>query len=241
MNHCMFCGQPFYDGDAHVCAETSGFDKPARQDGGGWKAAVGAAKRTDYRRMLELLRNPQLAEELEPGRDWIYGAAGLAAAMLGFLLWGWMAGTRIEAMLDGLFGGFAGLADMTGASGAIRSLLTGKLFRLALISLVSLFLALWLAGSWLGARRPPLRALLTVIGGSQYLFAVAFVAAGLLAFADLRISFFILAVALLTALATNVAAGMELAGVPRSRRFAFAGCAIAAYAALMTFLSFPAM
>ncbi|MFC4811867.1 hypothetical protein [Paenibacillus sp. GCM10023250] len=240
MNQCMFCGQPLRRGRA--CLRGDIGLRQARPAGRRrLENGRQGFKRMDYRRMLELLRNPQRAEELEPDRDWIYGAAGLAAARLGFLLWGWMVGTKLEAMLGGLFGGFAGLASMTGATDAIGSLLAGKLFRLALISLVSLFLALWLAGSWLGARRPPLRALLTVIGGSQYLFAASFVAAGLMAFAALRLSFFLLAVALLTALATNVAAGMELAGVARSRRFAFAGSAIAAYALLMALLSFPVM
>ena len=117
--------------------------------------------------MLALLKNPQQAENLQPGKDWIYGAIGLVASILGFMIWVWMIGRKIDLMFGGLFGGFGGLTDLGDASGTIGSMLTGRLFVLAVISLVSLLGTLWLVGSWQGGRKLSVRELATYVGGAN--------------------------------------------------------------------------
>ncbi|NBD26804.1 hypothetical protein [Paenibacillus glycinis] len=239
MNYCMQCGQETIDGEVHACQETAaasaGFGSARNRGNPGLPGA--AAFKVDVHRMLALVRNPQHAENLQPGKDWIYGAIGLVASILGFMIWVWMIGKKIDSLFGGWFGGFGGLTDVWDTSGTIGSMLTGRLFVLAVISLASLLTTLWLVGSWQGGRKLSVRELATYVGGAQYTFAAGFVVAGMLAFVNMGLSFAALSIVLLSALAMNLLAGLEIARVSRERRFSFIGSSIAVYVIIVALLS----
>ncbi|WP_127534418.1 hypothetical protein [Paenibacillus kobensis] len=237
MNYCTQCGQKRVEGEGHVCQEIAAAHSGESLVGkSGSNAVSNTIKQVDHHVIYALLKSPQRAASLQPDRDLIYGILGLAASIVGFMIWVWMVGKKLSSLFDDIFG-FNSFLEIGSASSKITSILTGKLFGLAMISIVVIVAALWLIGNWTGRRKLTVKELVTYFGGSQYSFGAGFIIAGLGTIISLRVSIILVVINLLAALVMNLMFVSELAEVSRERRLTFVVSSIAVYFILSAILA----
>ncbi|MWC30709.1 hypothetical protein [Paenibacillus sp. MMS18-CY102] len=255
MSFCTQCGMRIVEGEAHACQQTAAGSEnawngsggaagaPRGSNQGGFQAVTDLTKQIDTNVIVDLLKNPQKSLQLQPAKDLIYGVLGIVASLLGFMIWAWIIGKKIDSLLGdmfgGLFGGLSDFEDLTDYSGgsSIGSAITGKLIVLAIISLIALIGSLWALGNWKGERKLTFKDAVTHLGAAQYTFGAGFVLAGLCSFINLRIAFIVLSVNLLTALVTTVMHAIALWQVREDRKLTVVGLSVALYLALVALLS----
>ncbi|MFB9277989.1 hypothetical protein [Cohnella cellulosilytica] len=181
----------------------------------------------DPKKLAELLKNPTASLQLQPQTDWIYGALGAAAGVVGFVLWNWLFQEAIKTKL-GIFGAWGGLAigNLFGVSVPAKFLLLG------LFSIVLLAGSLTLIGNWRGARKRDWREAAAYLGGTQWLFGAAWIVSGLLAFVSLQLSMLLGLFLLLVNLVLLVGLAQDLHEVGRERKFLYITYSLAAYSLL---------
>ncbi|XID95671.1 hypothetical protein ACF3MZ_14620 [Paenibacillaceae bacterium WGS1546] len=181
----------------------------------------------DGRRLLELLQNPAAALKLQPRKEWIYGAIGAAAGVIGFVVWIGL----FQAALRQAFNAFGGLGNLF--LGGVLGNVSGRGLLISILSLAILVGALTLIGNWRGARKRDWLEALSYYGGTQLLFGAVWVAAGLLAFLSLQLSTLIGAIALLINLLLLVGQAVDLHEVGPERKFLYIVYSVSAYALLL--------
>ncbi|WP_372632085.1 hypothetical protein [Cohnella sp.] len=194
-------------------------------------AAAGPASplaAVDGQKLLALLRNPSAAQKLKPQTEWIYGAIGAAAGVIGFVLWNWLFLEAVKAKL-GLFQAFGSLF-ITGVLGIASP---GKFLLLGLFSIALLIGSLTLVGNWQGARKRDWREAVADLGGTQLAFGAGWLVSGLLAFVSLQLSTLVGAFLLLVNLVLLVGQAEHAHEVGRERRFLYIVYSLAAYLLLL--------
>ncbi|EFM10842.1 hypothetical protein PaecuDRAFT_2089 [Paenibacillus curdlanolyticus YK9] len=257
MSFCTQCGMRVIEGEAHACQQAAAGAEnqtwngaggaagaPHRSNqGGGFQSVAQLSKQIDTSVIVSLLKNPQQALKLQPAKDFIYGVLGVAASLLGFLIWAWIFGQKMESLLGdlfgGLFGGFSDFDDLGDYSdgSSIGAAITGKLIVLGIISIIALFGSLWVVGNWKGERKHAFKDAITYLGAAQYTFGAGFVLAGVCSFINLRIAFIVLSVNLLTVLVTTVMHAVALWQVREDRRLTVVGLSVGLYLVLVALLS----
>jgi len=176
----------------------------------------------DTQKLLELLKNPSASLKLEPTKDWIYGAIGAGAGVIGFVLWTWLYQSAFKARLSlfDVLGGFVLVAP-------------GRLFVIGLFSIALLIGSLTLFGNWQGSRKRDWKEAVAHLGGTQLIFGAGWIASGLIAFLSLQLSMLIGAVLLLINLVMLVGQAEDLHGVSRERRFLYIVYTISCYLLLL--------
>jgi len=194
-------------------------------------AAAGPASplaAVDGQKLLALLRNPSAAQKLQPQTEWIYGAIGAAAGVIGFVLWNWLFLEAVKAKL-GLFQAFGSLF-ITGVLGIASP---GKFLLLGLFSIALLIGSLTLVGNWQGARKRDWREAVAHLGGTQLAFGAGWLVSGLLAFVSLQLSTLVGAFLLLVNLVLLVGQAEHAHEVGREHRFLYIVYSLAAYLLLL--------
>lgn len=182
----------------------------------------------DGQKLLALLRNPSAAQKLQPQTEWIYGAIGAAAGVIGFVLWNWLFLEAVKAKL-GLFQAFGSLF-ITGVLGIASP---GKFLLLGLFSIALLIGSLTLVGNWQGARKRDWQEAVAYLGGTQLAFGAGWLVSGLLAFVSLQLSTLVGAFLLLVNLVLLVGQAEDAHEVGRERRFLYIVYSLAAYLLLL--------
>jgi hypothetical protein len=230
MLFCTMCGQELKEGEIHICANNSGAENKQGRNSIG-KDISALASQIDKNLILELLKNPLVGLRLDPAKDIKYGIIGLAASIIGFLIWAVLISAKIGNIVDGLFGGFG---IMGGSS--LGSQFIGKLILIGILSIISLLVSVWAIGNWRGNRKIKWIEITTRIGGMQLSFGAGFVIAGILGLFSLLLSFLAIAIVLFTNLITTVLGGNELYEVENNHRFSFIALIASTYLILFYIL-----
>ncbi|MFX3632912.1 MAG: hypothetical protein ACE3L7_02730 [Candidatus Pristimantibacillus sp.] len=184
-------------------------------------------KQVDKNIILRLLKNPFESMALNPSKDLVYGVIGIAAAIIGFLIWALLIGGKLESIFYGMLG-FGGLASF-GDKGSIATALFGKMFLVAIISNIALLAAIWGIGQWKGDQKQSLKALVTHIGAIHYIAGAGFIIAGILALMSLKLSLLVLLISLLSALMLSIHAAIDLFKVEQNRQALYMILSVSAY------------
>jgi len=179
-------------------------------------------KQVERNKLIALLRNPLSSLQLT-AKEWIYGALGLAASFVGYLIWVLILGKKITGFIYSAIP-FGGLFAPNSLTFAIFS----RMFLLGLLSLVALLGALWLAGWWRSGMQPGWKLFVIRIGGIQYIAGAGFLLSGLLSF-HFTLSMLTLMITLLTTLALSLQGGLEASGISKEKTASYLIAAITLY------------
>ncbi|MBP1995995.1 hypothetical protein [Paenibacillus eucommiae] len=199
-----------------------------------------SVKQVDRNVILRLLKNPLEGMKLSSSTDFGYGVVGIAAAVVGFLVWVLFMGSAMNSMLFGMFGfggGFGGFADLMETKRSVSAAIFGRMFLISLISAASFLAALWFIGLWRGGRRLSIKQFITQIGAMQFVVGAGFVAAGLIALMSIKLSFLVVTVTLLSTLVLSVIAASDMFQIAKERLASFVIFSVAAYLLLVSLLS----
>lgn len=174
-------------------------------------------QKVDRGTVVRLLQNPFSGLQLDPAKDFVYGLLGLAASLIGFLIWALLVGQ-----------GFGNLFTF-GVFGLIDGKITGRIFLIGLISLISLICSMWISGLWQGRNRQDIMAVVCRLGSMQTAGGAGFVIAGILALVSLRLSFVAYGITALVTLIVTVMGALELFDIAPERRFSFIGISVSLY------------
>jgi hypothetical protein len=180
-------------------------------------------------KLIDLLRNPSSALNLQPQKDWMYGAIGAIVGVIGFFFWIWCFQEAIKQKLFSVLGNLF-LYSILGMA------TPGKYFLIGLFSVVLLVGTLTVLGNWQGARKRNWMEVVTLQGSSQLLFGAVWIVSGLLAFMSLQLSMLLGAAALLINLLLLVAQAQDFHEVSRERRFLYIVYAMGIYMLLLFFV-----
>ncbi|QGQ96137.1 hypothetical protein EHS13_15265 [Paenibacillus psychroresistens] len=216
MVFCTMCGQELKADEVHICANNSG---SATKRGGSslGKDISALASQIDKNLVLELLKNPLVGLRLDPVKDIKYGIIGLAASIIGFIIWAVLISHKIGNIVNGLFGGFS----MLMGESSLGSQLIGKLILIGILSIISLMVSVWGIGNWRGNRKINWAEIITRIGSMQLSFGAGFLITGILGLFSLYLSFLAIAIVAFTNLIITVLGGNELYEVEKDHRFLF--------------------
>ncbi|TVX97986.1 hypothetical protein [Cohnella terricola] len=179
-------------------------------------------------KLLELLKNPSEALKLQPQKDWIYGAIGAAAGVVGFFFWIWFFQEAIRGKYD-FFAGFGNLFRYS-----VMVLATpGKYLLLGVFSIALLVGTLGAVGNWQGARKRNWMEAVTFQGSTQLLFGAGWILSGVIAFLSLQLSMLLGVIILLISLLLLVSQATDLHEVSREKRFLFFVYSISIYLVLL--------
>ncbi|REK74977.1 hypothetical protein [Paenibacillus paeoniae] len=182
-------------------------------------------KNVERNKLLTLLKNPLESLQLTT-KEWIYGALGLAASFVGYLVWVMILGSKITGLFYNAMP-FGKLFAPSSLSFAIFS----RMFLLGLLSLVALLAALWLAGWWRSGVQPAWKLFVIRMGGIQYITGAGFLLAGILSF-HFTLSMIVLAITLLSTLALSLQGGLEVSGISKERTASYLVVSITLYVIL---------
>jgi len=179
-------------------------------------------------KLLELLKNPSAALKLQPEKDWVYGAIGAAAGVLGFFFWVWAFQEAIKSKLD-IFSGIGNLFlyGMLGLATPAKYLILG-IFSIALLAAT-----LGAVGNWQGARKRNWMEAVAFQGSTQLLFGAGWLISGVIAFISLQLSMLLGAIVMLINLLLLVSQATELHEVGRDKRFMYFVYSISIYLLLL--------
>lgn len=178
------------------------------------------------RSMLALLRNPSAALALRGAQDLPLGVLGAAASVLGFYIWVLAAQNRIGHALSFFSSLFMG--NLLSAGLAFRLLV------LALLSLISLTVALSAVGNRLGARKRSWIEIVTHQGGSQLMFGTGYLVSAAVAFLSVKLSFALTGGLLILSLLLLAVHALELHEVERGHNFAYISLSVVLYVILFS-------
>ncbi len=185
-------------------------------------------RRLDGTIILNMLKNPMDSMYLNAGNDFVYGMIGIAASIIGFLLWISVVMNKVAFGLFGIISG-KGLINHT----------FGHMFMLTLLSNVALVGSLWLVGRWLGSEKKSFKAIITRAGATQFIIAAGLIAAGIIALVTVKLSAVLAVIALISSFVMAIVLTMELCQVALEKRAYFMISVIAMYVIL--FVSFTAI
>lgn len=198
-----------------------------------------SVKQVDKNVIIRLLTNPLESMNLHSTKDLIYGVLGIAAAIIGFLIWAMFIGNKVESVIMRAFGfgGISSFADLFETHRSISAAVYGKMFLIAILSSASLLAAIWSIGSWKGGQRLSIKSLITHIGAMQYIAGAGFIISGILALMSFKLSIFVLTVTLLSTLILSITGAMDLYQVAKEHRALYIVCTISAYLVLFVLLA----
>jgi|GEM_PF-590520 hypothetical protein len=238
MSFCVHCGMRLAEGEAHACQQAAaglstgdhngekGASRPPQS--GNYQSALAAVNQIDRNLVVDLVRNPLKALQLQPAKDLVYGLLGFAASLVGFILWAWMFGKKLDSMLNGIFGVSSDFGDWF-ETPSVSSAIIGRLIATGILSIISLLAAVWAINAWQGERKVTIKELTTHLGAAQYVFGAGFIVAGICGFISLRIAALVMAINLMTALVTNLVLVMDLSQTRQERKVMFIALSLAAY------------
>ncbi|WP_194541415.1 hypothetical protein [Paenibacillus sp. JZ16] len=235
MAFCTHCGNELTDGVAHQCVDdiaanpkkyTAAATEPEQERGASSSSGASAAKaastiQVDGQVLLKLLKNPMSALNMRGDQTGlIYGLIGMASSIIGF----WLFGLGIKQVFYSGLGMVSALLSNFGMGS--RALLLG------LFSTVILLGSFWFTGNMITKQKLDLKEFIAKIGSFQLPFGAALIVSGLISFMSLKLAFLILVFALMTGLAANSAAIIELYRIGSNQWIKFLGVAIGIYVLL---------
>lgn len=197
-----------------------------------------SVKGIDKNVIVRLLKNPLESLNLNGSKDLVYGALGIAAAIIGFLIWTLFVGNRLENIIMRAFGfgGISNIMDLLDRRSSISAAIFGKMILISILSSASLLGAIWSIGYWKGGQRLSIKALITHIGAMQYITGAGFILSGILALMSFKLSIFVLLLSLLSSLVLSITGATELFQVAKERRALYMILTISAYLLLFMVL-----
>ncbi|RAR45952.1 hypothetical protein [Paenibacillus sp. MDMC362] len=235
MAFCTHCGNKLTEGVAHQCVDdiaanpmkyTAAATEPEQEHGASSSSGASDAKtastiQVDGQVLLKLLKNPMSALNMRGDQTGlIYGMIGMASSVIGF----WLFGLGIKQMFYSGLGMVSALLSNFGMGS--RALLLG------LFSTVILLGSFWFAGNMVTKQKLDWKEFIAKIGSFQLPFGAALIISGLISFMSLKLAFLILVFALMTGLAANSAAIIELYRIGSRQWMKFLGIAIGIYVLL---------
>ncbi|MGC6590498.1 hypothetical protein ACPV3A_37005 [Paenibacillus sp. Dod16] len=235
MAFCTHCGNELTDGVAHQCVDdtaanpkkyTAAATEPEQERGASSSSGASAAKaastiQVDGQVLLKLLKNPMSALNMRGDQTGlIYGLIGMASSIIGF----WLFGLGIKQVFYSGLGMVSALLSNFGMGS--RALLLG------LFSTIILLGSFWFTGNMITKQKLDLKEFIAKIGSFQLPFGAALIVSGLISFMSLKLAFLILVFALMTGLAANSAAIIELYRIGSNQWIKFLGVAIGIYVLL---------
>lgn len=184
----------------------------------------------DIQLIIKLLKNPFEALKLDEKRDILYGLIGIGASLVGYIVLVLM----FSNYLKGIF--LNPLAALTGV-GAGMGPFIGKMILLGILSLLSLFVSLWLISWWQGEERQSIQGLITKLGAMQYMSGAGFIIAGLLALMTIKLAFAVLLIVLISTLIFSVQAAFRLYKVKEERSALYIISSVGGYFIVMLILT----
>jgi len=251
MGFCTNCGRQLIQGQLHVCGAEAEREVPVERhiaasssaasgnnegaENGVSRVLTDTMKQVDGHVILKLLKNPQAGLLLNPGKDFIYGVLGIAASIVGFLLWGWMVGIRINDMFSPSlnFGGLSGLDGFQVKPSSMVGTVVGKVFLTGIGSMAAFLASIWLIGSWRGERKLSIKSFVTHAGSMHYASGAGFVLAGVVGLMNIKLSIFLLVINLLIMLLLSYVTAIELFGIAKVRQLSFIASAVLLYGLLV--------
>ncbi|WP_172254027.1 hypothetical protein [Saccharibacillus deserti] len=245
MSFCTKCGSPIQEGETHICQPPASspppptsaplYDSQQPQTGQQQPYAPGDAGTKDYGTLVKgelskfekgtllgLLKNPMSALHMHGESDLRYGLMGLAASLIGFMLWAWSFKRNLVHTMFELMGGGSPSEwrDAYSEAGEQFNIIS-PLFVVGLVSLAALIGGAILLGSWLGTHKVSGKESLTKLGSVQLAAGAGFIACALMMFVSMRLGLLLLAVVMLSALALTMFASAQLFRVSAERILPF--------------------
>lgn len=232
MAYCIHCGNELRDGVTHQCVnDTSGNPmkytaaaaepeqgRPDSEAAGAPHAKTSSAVQVDGQVLLNLLKNPMSALNMRGDQTgMLYGIIGMASSIIGF----WLFGLGIKQMFYSGLGMMSALISDFGMGS--RALLLG------LFSTVILLGSFWFTGNMVTKQKLDMKEFIAKMGSFQLPFGAALILSGFISFMSLKLAFLILVLALMTGLAANSAAVIELYRMGSSQWIKFLGVALGIY------------
>ncbi|MCV4234879.1 hypothetical protein OHJ21_27260 [Virgibacillus sp. LDC1] len=192
--------------------------RPDSESAGAPHAKTSSAVQVDGQVLLNLLKNPMSALNMRGDQTgMLYGIIGMASSIIGF----WLFGLGIKQMFYSGLGMMSALiSDFSMGS---RALLLG------LFSTVILLGSFWFTGNMVTKQKLDMKEFIAKMGSFQLPFGAALILSGLISFMSLKLAFLILVLALMTGLAANSAAVIELYRMGSSQWIKFLGVALGIY------------
>ncbi|WP_172195872.1 hypothetical protein [Saccharibacillus qingshengii] len=247
MLFCTNCGNPIKEGETHVCpaapASSTGLPSssspspapnpipssepipahtPPSSAGSTAKdygtLVKGELSKFEKGTLLGLLKNPMSALQLRGETDLRYGLMGLAASLIGYMLWAWSFKRNLLHTLFEMSGGGSSSEWRDGYSEISKQFaILSPLFVIGLVSLIALIVGALGLGSWLGTNKISGKEALAKLGSVQLAIGAGFLACALMMFVSLRLGLLLLIVALLSAWALTLLASVQLFRVSSER------------------------
>ncbi|MGE7826037.1 hypothetical protein [Paenibacillus sp. NPDC093718] len=174
-------------------------ERGASSSSGASDAKTASTVQVDGQVLLKLLKNPMSALNMRGDQTGlIYGLIGMASSIIGF----WLFGLGFRQLIYSGLGMVSALLSNFGMGS--RALLLG------LFSTVILLGSFWFTGNMVTKQKLDLKEFIAKIGSFQLPFGAALIVSGLISFMSLKLAFLILVFALMTGLAANSAAVIEL-------------------------------
>lgn len=239
MAFCTHCGSELKEGVVHQCmkehtasqteaaaAVEPGPERNTSAQNGASVAQTASSVQFDGQVLLNLLKNPMSALNLRGDQTGlIYGLIGIVSSILGF----WLFGLGIR----NLFYSGWGMMSLVGGNMGLGS----SSLLLGLFSTVILLGAFWFTGNMITKKKIDIKEFVAKIGSFQLPFGVVIIISGLLSFMSLNLAFLVLIFALLTALAANTAAVIQLYQVSSNQLIKFIAMAIGIYTVLLAIVN----
>ncbi|MEC0259122.1 MULTISPECIES: hypothetical protein [Paenibacillus] len=192
--------------------------RPDSEAAGAPHAKTSSAVQVDGQVLLNLLKNPMSALNMRGDQTgMLYGIIGMASSIIGF----WLFGLGIRQMFYSGLGMMSALISDFGMGS--RALLLG------LFSTVILLGSFWFTGNMVTKQKLDMKEFIAKMGSFQLPFGAALILSGLISFMSLKLAFLILVLALMTGLAANSAAVIELYRMGSSQWIKFFGVALGIY------------
>lgn len=163
--------------------------------------------------VIDLLQNPLKSLELHSSTQWIYGVLGVAAALLGFIVWAIVTITSFMSLFMNPFSSF-GLKGLFGFGTWMLFLFQALIF--GLLSQTVLMTSVWLFGNRFADAKFSPKEIVTVLGGVQWLPGAGMIVGGLLSALYFPLGFAVFAAALLVDLVLILTAALEMYAFPSS-------------------------
>ncbi|MGG4090500.1 hypothetical protein [Paenibacillus lautus] len=234
MAFCTHCGKKLTEGVAHQCvddiaANSMKYTASAAEPGpertsssGASDAKTASTIQVDGQVLKNLLKNPMSALNMRGDQTGsIYGLIGMASSIIGF----WLFGLGFKQLIYSGLGMMSAVLSNFGMGS--RALLMG------LFSTVILLGSFWFTGNMVTKQKLDIKEFIAKIGSFQLPFGAALIVSGLISFMSLKLASLILVFALMTGLAANCAAVIELYRIGSSQWIKFIGIALGIYVLIL--------
>ncbi|WP_442602173.1 hypothetical protein [Paenibacillus sp. KN14-4R] len=240
MAFCAKCGQKLAEGEVHVCNEvaaSASHTGPAASTQANpiMEDLTRAVKQIDGNVVLTLLKNPQQGLKLQPSKDLMYGLLGIAASLIGFLIWAFIMQNKIEEFFGKTFGNLMMLMG-GGRAPSFGSGIAWKLFLMGLLSIIAFLGAIYIIGNWIGSKKLSVTEVVVRLGGMQLTTGAGFVVVGLFTLINVSIGMSLMLILLLSTLLWTVMGANQMYEISEDRRISFITLTIALYGIVLSLL-----